>query len=253
MFRRFVMSCSIISALLLLITGSTYALSFTDNFDDQAFTVNNWQIVSNTWSFTTIDGSTTPIDYGFRGEYTDDNAIAIADNSNLFNYLNLSISTELSIQNRLIYESGTTPKDEGGTIAFADFVGGESIFASLFYSHDTNEWIHGAGIGTNDGDQIERSISGIEYDRFFYLDLAVDGNGIITSNLFDDTGALISTIVESNGSILSNGIVGIVSDADTTFNNFSAAAPVPEPATMLLLGTGLVGLAGAGRKKIFKK
>lgn len=43
----------------------------------------------------------------------------------------------------------------------------------------------------------------------------------------------------------------IIDNFEGTFG--STEVPIPEPATMLLLGSGLVGFAGLGRKKFFKK
>ena len=42
------------------------------------------------------------------------------------------------------------------------------------------------------------------------------------------------------------------SNVINTFGKDSTA-PIPEPATMFLLGIGLIGIAGFGRKKLFKK
>ena len=45
----------------------------------------------------------------------------------------------------------------------------------------------------------------------------------------------------------------LVNQTETQGAGDTSAAPTPEPATLLLLGSGLIGLAGVGRKKIFKK
>ena len=82
---------------------------------------------------------------------------------------------------------------------------------------------------------------------------------MITLTLFDGTS--IPQLVHGDSGAEFFGWTGtdsvksmtISSEVDFAFGRMVAAPGVPEPATMLLLGSGLVGLAFLGRKKLFKK
>lgn len=77
-----------------------------------------------------------------------------------------------------------------------------------------------------------------------------DADGSATRNdvVFTITDATLLSYVQGTGTFG----IGIDPDCHYWGEKITVQAPVPEPATMLLLGTGLIGMAAIGRRKITK-
>ena len=104
-------------------------------------------------------------------------------------------------------------------------------------------------VGGTTGGTVSFVLWGSDADTYFTADQCIACLGPFsgpafsgtTGGTFDATGTFSLTLL------------GEITHTEAGVTSFDAEAKVPEPATLLLLGSGLIILAGYGRKKFFKK
>lgn len=93
-------------------------------------------------------------------------------------------------------------------------------------------------------------------DKWYRAEVLWGISGSLAGNLYDSDGTTLLNTVTSNSTLYSSG--GIAFRGFTSVKGFDTVdvlkvEPIPEPTTMLLLGAGVIGIAGLGRRRFFRK
>ncbi len=227
--KRYVVSI-VLFLLVFPIIGFSSTYTFTDDFNDgnlngwTSIGANHWEnsgdsLQSSSWDYSTIvlDGSNQASEYQ---SITVDAYFDIHDASNSNRIAQLRLRTESSWGNGYLADF-----QEGGLYLYAG--GGEIArfsYASSPIIDDSWNRLRFDVLGTGSNTNLKLWVG-----DSVYLDFDYNNTNLINDTGFSGLGRLIEY----------DNVTAISSDN----------APVPEPATMLLFGIGLLGLAGVSRRK----
>jgi hypothetical protein len=142
-------------------------------------------------------------------------------------------------------------------------------FSSIFKVGNISDTAQNGGVNTDSGDELSEFTAYLytQAVNHVYADSQLDDVqyaiwheeqeiGQLSGDVLDFYNEQKANFIASRWSGLGNVRVINLMDASGRYlrqDLLVSVNPVPEPATMLLLGAGLIGLAGVGRKKLLKK
>jgi hypothetical protein len=209
-----------------------------------------------------VAGDLITIDYGAYhegngGEFTISGSTSLGT---IYSYTSFCLET-----NEYFYPGHSYTVESVTTYAANGGVGG--AVDNKDYVSDASKWLMNEYVNNNDSlYDLSKGLFNDDYytlsefagdvqNAIWYMENEIQTGNVLTEYILDTLGVDRSTAAEDYLSwVQVLNLVTMNADGSVASLHQSqlVAAPVPEPATMVLLGTGVIGLAGMSRRKIKK-